>query len=148
MCNGWVSVCSLWVQEYTFCHGFSRYMGLLSSSLPSISVSLDAFLNLVWDLGQRAEPECLNWNVKSSKMLNHSSLFKGVLALCGESMQTVVIIKLSLRTAGYNESTAVHVGAVAATASVEIHQGCLTARIWLALLSVFQDWWPRGLLKL
>lgn len=53
---------------------------------------------------------------------------------------TVVIIKLFLRTSGYNESTVVHVGAVAATALVEIYQGCLTARIWLELLSAFQDW--------
>lgn len=72
-------------------------------------------------------------------MLNHSSLCKRALALCGECMQTDVIIKLSLRTAGYNESTTVHVGAVAAMALVEIHQGCLTARIWLGLLSAFQD---------
>lgn len=47
-------------------------------------------------------------------MLNYSSLSKRALALCGECMQTDVIIKLSLRTAGCSESTAVHVGAVAA----------------------------------
>lgn len=73
-------------------------------------------------------------------MLNHSSLSKSALALCGECLQTAVIIKLFLRTAGYNESTTVHVGAVAATAWVEINQGCLTARIWLDLLRAFQDW--------
>lgn len=70
-------------------------------------------------------------------MLNHSSLCKKALALCEECTQTDVIIKLTLRTVAYKESTTVRVGVVAAPALVEIYQGCLTARIWLDLLSAF-----------
>lgn len=70
-------------------------------------------------------------------MLNHSSLCKKALALCEECTQINAIIKLTLRTAAYNKSTAVCVAAVAAPALVEVYQGCLTARIWLDLLSAF-----------